>query len=45
MVFEKKTDKKGAEIGWLAPCYLCEWTKGGCTMGPEGKGDRLSNRI
>lgn len=45
MVLEKRTDKKGAEIGWLAPCYICERAKGGCTVGSGGKGGRLSNRI
>lgn len=45
IVLEKKTDKKGAEIVWLAPCYLYEWTKGGCTVGSGGKGGRLSNRL
>lgn len=46
MVLEKKTDKKGAEIGCLAPCYLCERTKGRCTVGSGGgKGGKLSNRI
>lgn len=45
IVLEKKTDKKESEIVWLAPCYLCGWTKGGCTVGSGGKGGRLSNRL
>jgi len=39
MVLEKKTDKKGAEIGWLVPSYLCKWTTGRHTVGSGGKRD------
>lgn len=42
MVLEKKTDKKGAEIGCLAPCYLCERTKGRCTVGSGGGGKEVN---
>lgn len=45
MVLEKKTDKKGDEIGWVAPCYLCIWIKGGCTVGSGEKRGRLTSRI